>query len=423
MPISIADNFQYKGTKPLDKRIQYATISDMVDTPLADLYDGCLAYVTANKKNYQYDSNNTVDQTLGKWREFSSGGGGSSYTAGDGIDITENVISTKKTEDGDMDEIVSDLPTGGIMTVTGFTPIGTIISIFSETAPKNFLICDGSTYNKADYPELAYHLLHLTTHSQYEVDGDDTKFKVPDLKGEFLRGTGTNGHTNQGSGANVGVHQDGTEHINIGLDMSQGGNAKLFQGTTNGNTSIESANRDKTINGSNTTGWTQSSGSYTTWAGNGIKSFTSRPTNTSVLYCIAVRDIYTNPMNDYSTSEKVVGSWIDGKPIYQKTIELVKPTDLNTPKNTPINVIVDTMVDMRIVYHQNNGASRVLDSYSSTIANASSTSNSGAGIQTWFQGDTSNASANVIVVMTGVSGYIENCQKIYATIQYTKTTD
>ena len=35
-----------------------------------------------------------------------------------------------------------------------------------------------------------------------------TTFKVPNLLGEFLRGTGTNSYTNQGSGANVGVHQD-----------------------------------------------------------------------------------------------------------------------------------------------------------------------------------------------------------------------
>ena len=322
MPISIADNFQYKGTKPLDKRIQYATVSDMVDTPLADLYDGCLAYVTATKKNYQYDSNNTVDQTLGKWREFSSGGGGSTYTAGDGIDITNDVISTVKSQASDMDEIVSDLPTGGTITVTGFTPIGTIISVFSETAPRNFLICDGSVYNKADYPELAYHLLHLTTHSQYEVDGDDTKFKVPDLRGEFLRGTGTNSHTHQGSGANVGVHQDGTEHANLAIDYQRPGQVALYSSSRNNNSNVPSSvNSDSSITSTDKNGWTGSYFNAETWTSNGHKSYTSRPTNTSVLYCIAVRDIYTNPMNDYSTSEKVVGSWIDGKPIYQKTID------------------------------------------------------------------------------------------------------
>ena len=62
----------------------------------------------------------------------------------------------------------------------GCLPVGTIISVFDEVAPNHFLICDGTTYNKADYPILAAKLLSLTDHSAYEVSGDDTKFKVPD---------------------------------------------------------------------------------------------------------------------------------------------------------------------------------------------------------------------------------------------------
>jgi len=74
MAISVADNFQYLGTKPLDARLKFASVSDMVSTAAASLYDGCFAYVTATKKYYSYDSTNTVDVTLGKWREYSSGG-------------------------------------------------------------------------------------------------------------------------------------------------------------------------------------------------------------------------------------------------------------------------------------------------------------------------------------------------------------
>jgi len=111
MSINVADNFSYKGGKPLDARTKYASISDMVATPAADLYDGCLAYVTAEKKNYQYDSTNTTDPTLGKWRELETGGGGgTTYTAGDGIDITSDVISTDNLQSGDMDDVVTPLP-------------------------------------------------------------------------------------------------------------------------------------------------------------------------------------------------------------------------------------------------------------------------------------------------------------------------
>lgn len=93
MAINVADNFSYKGGKPLDARIKYDTITAMVNTPTADLYDGCLAYVTAEKKNYQYDSSNAVDPTLGKWREFEGGGGGGhTIEDADGITLTQRDI-------------------------------------------------------------------------------------------------------------------------------------------------------------------------------------------------------------------------------------------------------------------------------------------------------------------------------------------
>ena len=81
MAINVADNFSYKGGKPLDNRTKYSTIASMVATPAADLYDGCLAYVTSTKKNYQYDSTNTVDENLGKWRELQTGGSGEGIPA------------------------------------------------------------------------------------------------------------------------------------------------------------------------------------------------------------------------------------------------------------------------------------------------------------------------------------------------------
>lgn len=74
MSISVADNFQYKGGKPLDARMKFATILDMTAAPVADLYDGCFSYVVAEQKYYSYDSNNENDPHLGKWREYSSGG-------------------------------------------------------------------------------------------------------------------------------------------------------------------------------------------------------------------------------------------------------------------------------------------------------------------------------------------------------------
>ena len=340
MAINVADNFSYKGGKPLDARIKYDTITAMVNTPTADLYDGCFAYVTAEKKNYQYDSSNAVDPTLGKWREFEGGGGGGhtiedadgttlaqrdtlkfgeEFAVSDDSTNEKTIVNLDPMPEADIDDILDGFtPTGNAVSVRAFTPIGTILPLISETAPKFFLKCDGATYNKADYPELASHLLSLTSHSQYEVSGDATKFKVPDLRGEFLRGTGTNSHTNQGNGDSVGVHQDATVIPWCGTAANGNGINFRKKDTTNANlpTNMDSQiNLTKGLSGSdatyNATGSASSLG----------ERYTSRPTNTSVLYCIAVKDIYTNPINDYSTSEKVVGTWINGKPLYQKTVD------------------------------------------------------------------------------------------------------
>ena len=76
MAISVADNFSYQGTKPLDSRVSFDTVAAMAEASDATLYDGCFAYVKAAQKYYSYDSTNEVDPTTGKWREFSGGSGG-----------------------------------------------------------------------------------------------------------------------------------------------------------------------------------------------------------------------------------------------------------------------------------------------------------------------------------------------------------
>lgn len=73
MAIQVADNFSYKGKKPLDSRLVYDTLTAMTQTSGDVLYDGCIAYVRATKKFYAYDSTNSTDAGLGKWREFDNG--------------------------------------------------------------------------------------------------------------------------------------------------------------------------------------------------------------------------------------------------------------------------------------------------------------------------------------------------------------
>ena len=77
MALTIGDNFSYLGAKPLDGRLKYATLADMVAMSASTLYDGIIAYCAGEDKNYQWKSSNTSDPTLGKWRELEAGGSSS----------------------------------------------------------------------------------------------------------------------------------------------------------------------------------------------------------------------------------------------------------------------------------------------------------------------------------------------------------
>lgn len=243
--------------------------------------------------------------------------------------MSENKMATKE----DLKEFYNRIyPYLGGSAAAGFTPIGTIIPMIAETAPANYLICDGTAYNKSDYPELAVHLLAMTNHSMYEVSGDSTKFKVPDLRGEFMRMTGTNSHENQGSGAAVGVHQDATQHFRIG-----GGSNNDLYFYPNGISWTTDIKSDSASTASSNT--IRKAAASNSDAQNASTYYTSRPTNTSVLFCIATKNIYLNPSLDYSTDEKVVGTWIDGKTLYQRTLDLtISTVGANTIAHNIANV-------------------------------------------------------------------------------------
>lgn len=191
---------------------------------------------------------------------------------------------------------------------SGFTPIGTVISVMGTTAPLNYLACDGTVYNISDYPELAAYFNQQFGASNHFGGNGTTTFAVPDLRGEFLRGTGTNSHANQGSGANVGVHQDGTRiPISYCTDF-------MYQSTH------EPDNKDSNVSVVSDMGYDGKKNISSSSWGNTWADYTTRPTNTSVLYCIASKNIFMDAGSNYSTEEQVVGTWIDGKPIYQKTV-------------------------------------------------------------------------------------------------------
>ena len=77
MAIQTASNFMYKGKNFLDARQSFDTILAMTSFSITSLPEGFIAYNKETDKYYKFNSTNTVDTTLGKWREYNGGGGSS----------------------------------------------------------------------------------------------------------------------------------------------------------------------------------------------------------------------------------------------------------------------------------------------------------------------------------------------------------
>ena len=160
----------------------------------------------------------------------------------------------------------------------GGVPIGTILALMGTTPPAGYLICDGSVYDVTLYPFLAdYFEEQFGTKNYFGGDGENT-FAVPDLRGEFLRGTGTATRAS-GNGAAVGVHQAPTEIPNVWAYQQTTIAAESNAGASNeaSNVDLSFVKTRRAINGSKASNGNEGSRMY---------RYTTRPTNTSVLYCI-----------------------------------------------------------------------------------------------------------------------------------------
>ena len=62
-------------------------------------------------------------------------------------------------------------------------PIGTVISVAYQSAPRGFLKCNGAAISRTTYAGLFAYL-----GTAYGVGDGSTTFNVPDLRGEFIRG-------------------------------------------------------------------------------------------------------------------------------------------------------------------------------------------------------------------------------------------
>ena len=288
----------------------------------------------------------------------------------------------------------------------GYFPCGAELIWNGTTAPQGFLMCDGSEYLKTAYPQLAAFLAATDTAqgTTYFAGSDSAHFKVPDAKGEYYRGAGTNSHTGQGNGGNVGEHQDATVIPNVGA-AGNNNNPRIIATTIDPTNYVQ--NEDTALKNENAKTF-QCIKTGDAWSGsNDILKYTVRPTSTSKNNIIAYQDIYLAPRHQYSTEEHVVGTWIDRRPVYERILTLNPLPVNNTVLLTDVSEIIDQKGHLN--WHDSTGDYQLEFPFSEY--SSGNTRNCAVRL---------NNNSEAYMFCVNVPSQIISA---YITIQYTKTTD
>ena len=115
---------------------------------------------------------------------------------------------------------------------------------------------------------------------------------------------------------------------------------------------------------------------------------------------------------DYSTTEKIIGTWIDGKPLYQKTFNSTVSSTSGEWKNIDIGALISYGTVINAACIGNNGF----------IYNATDVQiTTGQYLRCGVRNNQHSSNPNTI----GFAATLTDClgKSIYITIQYTKTTD
>lgn len=168
------------------------------------------------------------------------------------------------------------------------TPVGHIISHLGSTAPKHYLVCDGSEYNVIDYPYLVQHIEdNFGAVNYFGGDGLYT-FCVPNLTEKFLKGSDVVGLYEEAGLPNITADWKSEPSANgngaVYVKSEKGSLMPVSSGGNSDNRVYFDASRSNPIYGN---------------------SETVTPSNFSILFCIKYEPTYYAIIKRDTTQEDI----------------------------------------------------------------------------------------------------------------------
>lgn len=212
-------------------------------------------------------------------------------------------------------------------------PIGTILPFSGTTIPDGYLLCNGTSLLRTDYPDL-FNVIGTTYGSV-----DSTHFNLPNIQGKIPVGLDTTDTDFNTLGKTGGekthtLTEDEIPSMNVhmtknswydrgGLENGGAANRRIVAGgATGGDTSYIIG----TVNGGG-----QAHNNLQPYI---VQNFIIKAKMSGTI----------NKNNTYSTSESKTGeTWIDGKPIYRKVISLTASTSTKSLSISSIISNVDSI--------------------------------------------------------------------------------